>query len=110
MGFLVASSVPSLATLLVTSWYYWFEPPSAFLIKDFGPFWPDSITQCTYTLDKDPVTAEAVWLEQTACHVKETSLLLFELCEMVHYPAGHHNTGHKGMDKVSSSTQLSRGI
>ncbi len=39
-------------------------------------------------LDWDLVTVEAVWVKWTHCHVQETSLIWFELCDMVHYPAG----------------------
>ncbi len=31
---------------------------------------------------------EAIWVKWTHCHVQETSLRWFELCDRVHYPAG----------------------
>ncbi len=39
-------------------------------------------------LDWDLVTVEAIWVKCTHCHVQETSLRWFELCDVVHYPAG----------------------
>ncbi len=39
-------------------------------------------------LDWDLVTVEVIWVKWTHCHVQETSLRWFELCDMVHYPAG----------------------
>ncbi len=39
-------------------------------------------------LDWDLVTVEPIWVKWTHCHVQETSLRWFELCDMVHYPAG----------------------
>ncbi len=39
-------------------------------------------------LDWDLVTVEAIWVKWTHCHVQETSLRWFELCDMLHYPAG----------------------
>ncbi len=46
----------------------------------------------------------------THCHVQETSLRWFELCVMMHYPAGSTSedgyTNHKGMDVVSNNTQV----
>ncbi len=40
------------------------------------------------------MTVEAIWVLWT-CHIQETSLRWFELCDMVRYPAGsrHHNIG-----------------
>ncbi len=57
-------------------------------------------------LDWDLVTVEAIWVKWTHCHVQETSLRWFELCDMVHYPAVSSirrwvNWSHKGMDMVS---------
>ncbi len=72
-------------------------------LRDFGPYWPDGITQLLQScrlhihdvndpkgalLDWDLVTVEAIWVKWTHCHVQETSLRWFELCDMVHYPAG----------------------
>ncbi len=77
-------------------------------IKDFGPYWHGSITQLLQIcqlhihdanlpfyhhpkyalLDWDLVTVEAIWVKWTYCHVQETSLRWFELCDMLHYPAG----------------------
>ncbi len=34
------------------------------------------------------MTVEAIWVKWTHCHVQETSLRWFELCDMVHYSAG----------------------
>ncbi len=57
-------------------------------------------------LDWDLVTVEAIWVKWTHCHVQETSLRWFELCDMVHYPAGSSHQkmycSHKGM--VSNNT------
>ncbi len=36
-------------------------------------------------------TVEAIWVKWTNCHVQETSLRWFELCDMVHYTAGSSN-------------------
>ncbi len=62
-------------------------------------------------LDWDLVTVEAIWVKWTHCHVQETSLRWFELCDMVHYPAGSSHQkmvhcSHKRMDMVSNNTQL----
>ncbi len=55
---------------------------------------------------------EAIWLLWPHCNVQETSLRLFELCDMVSYPAKRSITwlycGHKGMDMVSNNTQVKR--
>ncbi len=40
------------------------------------------------SIDWDLVTVEGIWVKWTHCHVQETSLRWFELCDMVHYPAG----------------------
>ncbi len=44
------------------------------------------------------MTVKAIWVKWTHCHVQETSLRWFELCDMVHYPAGSspHKMGIKG--------------
>ncbi len=90
-------------------WYRFNNVVETFL-RDFGPYWHDNITQllqicrCTsiirisrsttsqrcsiLLLDWDLVTVEAIWVKWTHCHVQETSLRWFELCDMVHYPAG----------------------
>ncbi len=57
----------------------------------------------------DLVTEEATWVKWT--HVQETSLRRFELCDMVHYPAGSSirrcvHCSHKGMDMVSNNARL----
>ncbi len=62
-------------------------------------------------LDWDLVTVEAIWVKWTHCHVQETSLRWFELCDMVHYPAG--STSEDGCTVVIkgwtwSATILSR--
>ncbi len=61
------------------------------------------------SIDWDLVTVEAIWVKWTHCHVQETSLRGFELCDMVHYPAGSsHQKIHgsdEGMDMVSNNTQ-----
>ncbi len=65
-------------------------------------------------LDWDLVTVEAIWVKWTHCHVQETSLRWFELCNMVHYPAGSSHQkmycSHKGMDMVSNNTQVGCGV
>ncbi len=53
-------------------------------------------------LDWDLVTVEAIWVKWTYRHVQETSLRWFELCDMLHYPAGSSHQkmvhcSHKGM-------------
>ncbi len=50
-----------------------------------------------------------------SCHVQETSLRWFELCDMMHYPAGSSHQkmvhcSHKGMDMVSNNTQVDCGV
>ncbi len=62
-------------------------------------------------LDWDLVTVEVIWVKWTHCHVQETSLRWFELCDMVHYPAGSSirrwlHCSHKGYDMVSNNTQV----
>ncbi len=47
-----------------------------------------STTSQRCSIDWDLVTVEAIWVKWTHCHVQETSLRWFELCDMVHYPAG----------------------
>ncbi len=51
----------------------------------------------------------------TRCHVQETSLRWFDLCVMLHYPAGSIirrwvHCSHKGMDMVSNNTQVGCGV
>ncbi len=63
----------------------------------------------------DLVSVEAIWLKWTHCHVQETSPRGFELCDMVHYPAGSNirrwvHCSHKGMDMVSNNTQVGCGV
>ncbi len=94
-------------------------------LRDFGPYWHDSITQLlqicrlniqdvnlrsttsqSCSIDWDLVTVEAIWVKWTHCYVQETSLRWFELCDTVHYPAGSSirrwvQCIHKGMDMVS---------
>ncbi len=89
-----------------SSWHRFNKVLETFL-RDFDPYWHDSITQllqiCRLHIhDESPVpphpkgalldwdlgTVEAVWVKWTHCHVQETSLRWFELCVMVHYPAG----------------------
>ncbi len=53
-------------------------------------------SQMCCILDWDLVTVEAIWVKWTPCHVQETSLRWFELCDMVHYPAG---SSHQKMDR-----------
>ncbi len=85
--------------------------------RDFGLYWHDSITQLLQIflaahpwcespvpphpkaalLDWDLVTVEAIWVKWTHCHVQETSLRWFELCDIVHYPAG---SSHQKMDTL----------
>ncbi len=102
-------------------------------LRYFGSYWHDSITQllqiCSHPwcespisphpkgalLDWDLVTVEAIWVKSTHCHVQETSLKWFELCDMVHYPAGSSHQkmlhcSHKGMDMVSNNTQVGCGV
>ncbi len=60
-------------------------------------------------LDWDLMTVEAIWVKWTHCHVQETSLRWFELCDMVHYTAGSSirrwvHCSHKRMDMVSNNT------
>ncbi len=68
-------------------------------LRDFGLYWHESITQlqqicrlhihdANLPFHHIPKTVEAIWEKWTHCHVQETSLRLFELCDMVHYPAG----------------------
>ncbi len=96
-----------LQNCLNSSWHRFNKVLETFL-RDFGPYWPDSITQLLQIcrlhihdanslvtphpkdvlLDWDLVTVEAIWVKWTHCHVQETSLRWFDLCDMVHYPAG----------------------
>ncbi len=74
---------------------------------DFGPYWHDSIMQllqiCRLHIHDVNLPfhhipkvlywieiwwLEAIWGKWTHCHVQETSLRWFELCDMVHYSAG----------------------
>ncbi len=132
-------------TLLVPGWtpfslqnclnslWHWFNMVLETFLRDFCPYWHDSITQLLQIcwlhihdanlpfhhkcalLDCDLVTVEAIWVNWTHCHVQETSLRWFELCDMVHYPAGrsHQKMGnciHKGMDMASNNTQVGCGV
>ncbi len=63
------------------------------------------------TTSQDLVTVEAIWVKWTHCHVQETSLRWYLLCDMVHYPAGSSirrwvHCSHKGMVTVSNNTQV----
>ncbi len=129
-------------TLLVPSWtpfclhFSWhrFNKGLETFFRYFGPYWHDSITLLLYLsaaqpwcespvpphpkgalLDWDLGTVEAIWVKWTHCHVQETSLRWFELCDMVHYPAGSSirrwvNCSHKGMDMVSNNIQVGCGV
>jgi len=62
-------------------------------------------------LGRDLVTVGAILVQWTHCHVQETNLKQFELCEMVHYPAGSARNGvSEGMDMVRNNAQLGHGI
>ena len=112
---------------LNSSWHTFNKVLETFL-RDFAPYWHDSITQLLQMcrlhiydgnlpfypkaalLDWDLVTVEAVGVQGTHCDVQEASLRWYELCDVVHYPAGssHQKMGHcahKGMEMVSSNTQ-----
>ncbi len=94
-------------------------------LRDFGPYCHDSITQllqicrlhihdanlCSTTsqrcsIDWDLVTVEAIWVKWTHCHVQETSLRWFELCDMVHYPAG--STSEDGTHRAGRYDDMHR--
>ncbi len=97
----------TLTNCLNSSWHKFNEVLETFL-SYFGTYWHESIMQmlqiCRHAhpwcnspipphpqgalLDWDLVTVEAIWVKWTHCHVQETSLTWFELCDMVHYPAG----------------------
>ncbi len=119
-----------LQNCLNSSWYRFNKVLETFL-RDFGPYCHDSITAVaadlstahpwcespSYTtskgalLDWDLVTVEAIWVKWTHCHVQETVWDWFELCDMLHYPAGSSirrwvHCIHKGMDMVSNNTQV----
>ncbi len=123
-----------LLNCLNSSWHRFNKVLETFL-RDFGPYWHDSITQLLQIyrlhihdanlpvpthpkaalLDWDLVTVEAIWVKWTHCHVQETSLRRFEICDMVHYPAGSSirrwvHCSHKGMDMVSNNTQVGCGV
>ena len=63
-------------------------------------------------LDWDLVIVEATGVQWTHCHVQETSLRWFELCDMACYSAIKRwvHCGHKGMDMVSNNTQVGCGV
>ncbi len=107
-----------------SSWHRFNKVLETFL-RDFGPYWHDSITQllqiCSAAhpwcespvpphhkdalLDWDLVIVEAIWVKWTHCHVQETRW--FELCDMVHYPAGSSirrwlHCSHKVMDMTAT--------
>ncbi len=101
-----------LQNCLNSSWHR-FNKVSETFLRDFVPYWHDSIMQlrlicrlhihdanlpCHHipkVLYWDLVIVEAIWVKRTNCHVQETSLRWFEICDMVHYPAGssHQNMG-----------------
>ncbi len=91
---------------LNSSWHRFNKLLETFL-RYFGPYWHDSITQllqvCRLHIHDVNLPfhhipkllywieiwwLEAIWVKWTHCHVQETSLRWFELCDMVHYPAG----------------------
>ncbi len=102
-----------LQNCLNSSWHRFNKLLETFL-RDFGPYWHDSITQLLQIcrlhiheslvpphpkgalLDWDLVTVEAIWVKWTHCHVQETSLRWFELCDIVHYPA---RSSHQKMNR-----------
>ncbi len=77
-------------------------------LRDFDPYWHDSITQLLqicrlhihdanfpfHHIAKVLYWIEIwwlwrpIWVKWTHCHVQETSLRWFELCDMLHYSAG----------------------
>ncbi len=124
-----------LQNCLNSSWHRFNKVLETFL-RDFGPYWHDSITVSAdliksaahpwcespvpphpkgALLDWDLVTVEDIWVKWTHCHVQETSLRWFELCDMMQYPAGisHQkmvHCSHKEMDMVSNNTQVDCGV
>ncbi len=88
-----------LQNCLNSSWHRFNKVLETFL-RDFGPYWSADLSAAHSwcespvpphpkgaLLDLDLVTVEAIWLKLTHCHVQETSLRWFELCDTVHYPA-----------------------
>ncbi len=122
-----------LQNCLNSSWLRFNKVLETFL-RDFGPYWHDSITQllqiCRLHIHDVNLPfhhipkvlywieiwwLEVIWVKWTHCHVQETSLRWFELCDMVHYPAGSSirrwvHCSHKGMDMVSNNTQVGCGV
>lgn len=100
------------------------------LLRDFGPYWRDSVTQLLQicklhvydaNLPFHNVPKELCWIETwglgavgvqwTHCVVLQTSLRPCELCDVVHCPAGSSHQkmvhcGPKGMDVVRSNTRV----
>ncbi len=104
-----------LQNCLNSSWHR-FNKVLETVLRDFGPYWHHAVAAdlsaahpwCESPvpphpkgalLDWDLVTVEAIWVKWTNCHVQETSLRWFELCDMVHYPAG---SSHQKMGILSS--------
>ncbi len=123
-----------LQNCLNSSWHRFNKVLETFL-RDFCPYWHDSIMQFLQIcrlhiheanlpfpphpkgalLDWDLVTVEAIWVKWTHCHVQETSPRWLKLCDMVHYPAGSSirrwvHCSHKGMDMVRNNTQVDCGV
>ncbi len=69
---------------------------------------------CTSMMWISRSTTSHIWVKWTHCHVQETSLRWFELCDMVHYPAGSSyqkiHCSHEGMDMVSNNTHVDCGV
>ncbi len=91
-----------LQNCLNSSWHIFNKVLETFL-RDFGPYWHDSKTQflqiCRLHIHDvnlpfhhipkmlywiDIWWLEAIWVKWTNCHVQETSLRWFELCDMSH--------------------------
>ncbi len=101
-----------LGTLLVPGWtpfclqncfnslWHRFNKMLKTFLRDFGPYWHDSIMQlleiCRLQISRSTTSQRySIGLRSCDCgghfskvNVQETSLRWFELCDMVHYPAG----------------------
>ncbi len=101
-----------LQNYLNSSWHRFNKVLETFL-RDFGPYWHDSIKQllqiCRLHIHDANLPFHHIpkvlywieiwwlwkpWVKWTHCHVQETNLRWFELCDMVHDSAG---SGHQKM-------------
>ncbi len=122
--------VPGRTPFCLHSLWHRFNKVLETFLRDFGPYWHDSIMQLLqicrlhihdvnlpfHHIPNVLYWIEIWWLWRTfVWHVQETSLRWFDVCDIVRYPAGRSHQkmvhcSHKGMDMVSNNTPVGCGV